>query len=463
MPALAFLASFAALALAQSDGPSVKAGGFASERLGYALGWDSADPSAPGVARLAGVPSATSLTEANLQLRVRLGEGYDVFTDLSLFMSAQSEATGTLPTAAGVTNRIEPSELYANLGFHEHLNGLLGRKRLVWGSGFAWNPTDLLNPLKDPTDPTLQRAGAWMARLEAPFERFTLTGLWAPKIVRTQAGLPSRVFYEPGGREAMQLFAARVYALVQGADMNLMWFWSNRYADSLPHSHRFAASFSRYFLDDYELHVEGIVQRGRDTAVVDPTCLPTEGSLAPLLACRATGRPVVTSAGLSDPSALFIKLVVGTRYSFPDESLLSVEYFFNGPGLDSAQFADRLQLLDLLPTLYSLSSASLDLGALLSGEAAAGQPLRFDLRTQRRHYLLLVFQKPRIADDLTASATAIVGLEGPSALLSPSVSWSVREWLSLSLFAFIPAGSASSEFGSLPFRFRALFEARVYY
>lgn len=455
------LALAAAVVLAQAEPAQVKVNGYLSERVGLTAGWASGDIGAPGVARLLGTPLATSVTEGNLQLRVRLAEGWDVYTDTSFFVDARSDATGTVATPSSVKNSVEVAELYLNLGFHEHLHGLLGRKRVVWGSGFAWNPADLLDPPKDPTDSTLQRSGAWMARLEAPFQWFTLTALWAPKIVRTQAGLPSRFLYEVGGHEAQQVFGARAYALVKGADVNLMWFWSNRYVDTLPHSHRFAASFSRYFFDDYEFHLEGVVQRGRDTPIVDPSCVPAAG---PVHACALAGRPYVSSA-LSDPGALYAKLVVGTRYQFKDESLASVEYFFNGPGLDAAQFADRRRLLDLLPGVWDLLAAqgrTADPAALLGGDGS-GVPLRFAFQTARRHYLFLVYQKPRIADDFTVQVTTVVGLEGPSALFAPSLTWSAREWLSLGLYAFLPLGETSSELGALPFRFRGLLEARAYY
>jgi len=48
-------------------------------------------------------------------------------------------------------------------------------------------------------------------------------------------------------------------------------------------------------------------------------------------------------------------------------------------------------------------------------------------------------------------------------LLAPGLAWSAREWLLLSLFAYVPFGGRDTEYGSLPFRFRAILEARAYY
>jgi hypothetical protein len=83
--------------------------------------------------------------------------------------------------------------------FHDfvpQLNVVLGKKRIVWGAGLAFNPTDLLNPRRDPTDPTFQRAGAWVAQLEAPFETMTFSLLFAPTVLESMSGIPA-AFMQP--------------------------------------------------------------------------------------------------------------------------------------------------------------------------------------------------------------------------------------------------------------------------
>jgi len=465
---LCALALAAADAGAEAGGGGTRATGYLDLRGGWTLGWPSSGE-APPLAALYGPPVLSLLSEGNVQLRLRLAEGADLVADVSLFVNMERGATGPLAGPLALGNLVVPSELYASLGLAPNLGALVGRKRVVWGSGFAWNPSDLLDPPKDPTDPTFQRAGAWMVRAEAPFERFTVTALWAPKVTEIQAGLPRRFLYEPGGSEAEQIVAARVYVLAADADVNLMWFWSNRYADDLPHSHRLAGSFSRYF-GEWELHAEVIAQRGRDTLVADPACLPAPGGpLDPLLACAAAGRSPVARP-FEGTDAIYARAIAGTRTTFADESLLSLEYDYDGTGLAPEQWRDQQRLLAVLPALEALRptlppdvAARLPDPVSLLGGAGPGQPARFAFRQQRRHYLLAVFQKPRIADDFTASATAIWGLEDLSGLLAPGLAWSAREWLLLSLFAYVPFGGRGTEFGSLPFRFRAILEARAYY
>ena len=61
----------------------------------------------------------------------------------------------------------------------------------------------------------------------------------------------------PDGR-AHYLAAARVYALFFNADVNLTYFFSNLYLDDFEDKSRLGLSVSRYFLTDYELHVEAL-------------------------------------------------------------------------------------------------------------------------------------------------------------------------------------------------------------
>jgi hypothetical protein len=466
IPAIALCAL--GLAAADADGSAARATGYLDLRGGWTLGWGSS-AEAPPVAALYGPPALSLLTEGNVQLRLRLAEGADLVADVSFFVNADTGADGPLAGPLALGNLVVPSELYASLGLMPNLGVLVGRKRAVWGSGFAWNPSDLLDPPKDPTDPSFQRAGAWMIRAEAPFERFTATALWAPKVTAVQAGLPRRLLYEPGGSEPEQILAARVYALLADADVNVMWFWSNRYADDLPNSHRLAGSVSRTF-GAWELHAEAIAQRGRDVPVADPACLPAPGGPPdPLLACAAAGRSPITRP-FEGAEAIYARAIAGTRTTFADDSLLSVEYDYDGTGLGPAQWRDQQRLLAVLPALVALRptlppdvAARLPDPVSLLGGAEPGQPARFVFRQLRRHYLLAVFQKPRIADDFTASATAIWGLEDLSGLLAPGLAWSAREWLLLSLLAYVPFGGRDTEYGSLPFRFRAILEARAYY
>jgi hypothetical protein len=361
-----------------------------------------------------------------------------------------------------------PSELYVSYSPKPWLNFLVGKKRIIWGSGFAFNPTDLINPPKDPTDPNFQRAGAWVARVELPFEKFTISALFTPQVLYQSSGIPFALMKYPdyplvdGTRPVDDsyhyLVAARIYMLLFNSDINLFYYFSNKYNDLLENASRFGASFSRYFFTDYELHIEALFQVGSSRLFADPLCASAS------LCNFATA---ISASKVRDGN-LYPRLVVGGRRQFRDESLLSVEYYYQADGYSDQEFEDYLRVA--YRALQLTGGAGLSTGS----SSQSGLPQRFTFDPLRRHYLIVSYNKPRIAEDWTIGATLIAGLSDLSGTISPTVSWSVREWLTLSLFGFIPIRGipvgqvtvndvALSEYSLLPIDFRLLFEARAFY
>ncbi len=101
-------------------------------------------------------PTLLDTAEANLQLRLRYGPHLTFYTDTSLLWQNASlffgkDAQGNpvrLPEHDVTTYRPAAviSEMYVAAQPIDHLDLMVGKKRVVWGAGFAENPTDLLNP-----------------------------------------------------------------------------------------------------------------------------------------------------------------------------------------------------------------------------------------------------------------------------------------------------------------------------
>src|SRR5512145_2372603 len=209
------------------------------------------DPSGPIPTR--DLPSLSQLIEANAQIRVPLGsQRHFAYADLSLVLQHGGlyYADDGFGGRARLSNhdvpsqrpQFVPSELYVSYSPKPWLNVLIGKKRVSWGAGFAYNPSDLVNPAKDPTDPNFQRAGNWLTRLEFPFEKFTLTALFAPQALYTAAGMPYAFVRYPSyapadgvdqrDRHSHYLAGARLYWLVADADVNFIYYFSNYYQDA---------------------------------------------------------------------------------------------------------------------------------------------------------------------------------------------------------------------------------------
>jgi hypothetical protein len=421
-------------------------------------------------------------------VRVKVRERSYLYSDVSLVANLAGEYHGRDSSGTDVRlddhkssqalPQVSLNELYVFHEFAPQFNALLGKKRVVWGSGLALNPTDLLNPPRDPTDPTFQRAGAWLAELEAPFESLTFSLLFAPSLLESTSGLPTAFMQYPLWDKKDDLvhfqFAGRAYALIADADVTLMAFYGNAAGDAFRDKLRWGASFSRYFFTDYELHFETLLQQGSSRDYLVSACVA--GQLA-ALSCAQQGTAVLVKSHLDDRT-YFPKLLVGTKRQFSDDSMLSLEYYYQADGWSKSQlqdFANGLGLLDDGRRLGLPVARIPGASALLGQSTSDGLPARFSFDPKGQHYLFLTFQKPRIFDDFTASLVVLASLTDLSTTWTPSLAWSATEWLTLTLYGFIPvpgpdslavktaAGVPVTEFGITPFAGRVMFEARAWF
>lgn len=471
---------------AEPKRPIAQVNGYIDNRFAYSY----IDPNVTPVPTQ-DTPSLQEILEGNVQLKVNLGSKAFVYTDISLiyqngWLFYDKDGSGgrvQVPDhdVATLHPFVVPSELYVTYSPKPWLNFLVGRKRIVWGSGSAFNPTDLINPPKDPTDPNFQRAGQWLVRVELPFEKFTISALFAPQVLYQASGIPYAMLkYQscptltatttpgmptcsaPPDDDFHYLIAGRLYMLLFNSDVNLFYFFSNSYNDAFKNKSRLGASFSRYFFTDYELHAEMLFQMGSNKAVVSDACLNNAAACNPLTA--------LTASKLEN-GQIYPRILVGGRTMFKDESTLSIEYYYQGDGYSDQEFADFIRLVSL-PGVGSLLTSGAT-GSTTGGSSGA-LPTRFIFDPLRRHYLIASYTKPKIKDDFTVGATLIAGLNDLSAFFSPTFSWSAKEWLTLSLYGQIPirgipVGQAVindthiSEYSLFSAAFRVLFEVRLFY
>ncbi len=434
------------------------------------------------------VPGFDQLLEGNVQVRQTLAERSFVYADLSAFGRIAFDYRGVdddgneirLPDhdVEGARPYLSLSELYLSHEFLPALNLTVGRKRVVWGSGMAFNPTDLLNPLKDPTDSSLQRAGAWLAQVEVPLETMTFSLLASPRVTAQASGIPYRFLAWPEwDRRDDQLhyqLAARMYALVADADVNAMLFYGNRYRDEFQAKPRAGLSFSRYFFERHELHFEALLQTGSPRAYVNGDCVANRDAI---VQCALDKQPY-TRMDLLESTKFLPRVLVGGRTHFDDESILSIEYLYQADGFTRAQAQDTVNALSQLRSLSTLigSQGSAAAGVPLFGSDDSGIPQRLRFDPIGQHYLFLTFQKPKIRDDFTVSALVLASLQDLSGMAAPSVAWSATEWMTLTASAFVPfpgptslaavdpdTGEAVTEYSLAPMAWRAMFELKVFY
>lgn len=421
--------------------------------------------------QLDGAPGLTELVEANAQIKLTPHEKVTLYTDTSLFWQGAFLVQGGDKDLANYRPTIVLSEAYADLPLQEHFRLLVGKKRIVWGAGMSFNPTDALNPPKDPTDPTFQRAGAWLTELEWGFEKVAISLVGAGKVTRQYAGLPTSLIVYPEhptaevvrgvatddrDDQAHFAFTGRLYLLAGDVDVNLIYSYSNLYNDAFRAKSKGGLSLSRVF-GNLEVHAEASLYSGSSKLVVNADCVD-----APV-ACVLRGLAVTSRPDL-DKEWLNTQAVVGARYQF-ENGTLSAEYYFNGEGQDAAGYR-RIATLSLQnPTLAQQA---------LGASSDPGTPQKFTLNALRRHYLVLQGTRTQAWDDWTFSGSALIGLEDLSMQLVPQVQWMPKEWLQLTAAVYVPIAGLDSEavkvgdarygqFTLSPFQTRVLFQARAFF
>lgn len=443
-----------------------------------------------------------NLTEGNIQLKLHWAKSAMALVDASFLY----QRGGMFLANDGAGNAVNPgdhdvpglrpaailSEMYATYEFGDHFNVTLGKKRVSWGSGLALSPADLLNPAKDPTDPTMQRAGSWLVRAEMPLDTFTFSLVAAGKVTRQFGGVPqSLVFYPDNvltpsydasgtagadGSDNRPHFAlaARAYALLAETDINAFYYMTQMYNDAFEYKNRGGLSLSHVFFNAVELHMEGIVQQGSSKLYFDSKCV--DGGLTSVVGCLSQGSLPAERNKLAD-SDWRTKVLFGARYMFGDAASLTLEYYYNGEGYSPAEFDSYMRGVDLRrqAAAQNLPIPTNLLGNFGFAPSDPGSPQKFAFDPLRRHYALLSYQQAQIADDWTVMAVGILGLGDFSGTIAPQVLWSVREWLTLSVGAFVTLPGIASrggitignegftEYNAQPSIFRAFGSGRLYF
>lgn len=300
-------------------------------------------------------------------------------------------------------------QAYAQYAWGSGLSLRLGKQRVAWGSGFAWNPTNRLEPAKNPFNTGLEQEGVLAARMD-----------WTPSPWAGLILVAARGDNGPGDRP----FAA----------------------DRL--RRRTAAVRARFLVKDTDLAV--VVSGGRSQRTL--VGLDLGRSVGPVsLHSELT---VMRGAELAPPrdGGTFVRVAAGALHTRGDTAV-SLEYFRNGDGYTDAEKEAWLGALETsarqardpgLPGPVR-AAAGEAYGAAASLPYAGGLGLR-------RHYLQAAWTQSGIRGQWTASVRGVVGLSDGGTAWTPGLSYAPRGDLLLSLDAVLLAGPADSEFRLAPLR-----------
>jgi hypothetical protein len=311
-------------------------------------------------------------------------------------------------------------QAYVQYAWGAGLSLRAGKQRIAWGSGFAWNPTNRVEPPRNPLNTNLEQESVVAGRMDwipAPWAGVILVG------ARGTARAGDLPFAAPEDRRATAAVRARF--LVRDTDVALV-FSGGKGQRTLV-----GLDLGRDLLGGrVSAHVEAAAYRG---AELGP---PRDGRL-------------------------FLRLAAGLLHA-GGTTAVSCEYFWNGEGYTDAELAGYLAGLG--DAYARASDPRLPAGARASALAAylagVGVPYSGGLGL-RRHYLHAAWTRSEIRGRWTAALRGVLGLSDGGVALTPGLAWAPRGDVTLHLDAVLPLGPADAEYRLAPVRGAVQARARV--
>jgi hypothetical protein len=302
-----------------------------------------------------------------------------------------------------------------------------GKKTLLWGKGYAWNPVGFVQRPKDPTDPDLSREGFWMATAsytrsfqDSPVKTLGLMSVFIPTTPAINNDF-GRVHHDDA--------AGKIYALVGNTDIDLMALSGG--AKGM----RYGADFSSAISPALELH--GEVAR------------ITESKKTVL---NAAGQPTpITSDATS--------YLLGMNFLAETATTFIVEYYHNGEGFQDSEGDSFYALAHSAYAQFSTTGNTtlLTKAGMMSQMYMKPNPMR--------HYLNFKVSQTEPFDIVyfTPSLTVQANLTDHSFLILPELLYTGFTNVELRFRVQANIGAHLTEFGEKQASGKAEFRMRYYF
>jgi hypothetical protein len=310
-----------------------------------------------------------------------------------------------------------------SLSFHLDI----GKKRMKWGKGYAWNPVAFIDRPKNPNDPELALEGYvvltmdYIKSFSGKLKTLTFTAFLLPvnDHINSTFGKPNKLN-----------FGGKIYLLLYDTDIDFMFLSGG----SIPA--RYGMDFSRNITSNFEIH-------GEFAYVPEYSKKVIQG-----------GRPVNEEKYASANYLLGIRFLTKTNTTF------FFEYLKKGNGYTSYEMENFYSLIDQAYQSYLLNVDDRQL-KFLSGEAS--QAYRAFAPMQDYLYLRISQKEPWNILYFIPSLTSIFNLTDRSFSLTPELLYSPITNLELRAKVTILVGKGGSEFGEKQNDFRLEFRGRYYF
>jgi hypothetical protein len=309
--------------------------------------------------------------------------------------------------------------------FSFHLD--IGKKRMKWGKGYAWNPVAFIDRPKNPNDPELAMEGYVVFSMDyiKSFQGRLKTITFTPFLLPVNEHI-NNTFGKPNQLN----FGGKVYLLFYDTDIDLMFLSGG----SVPA--RYGMDFSRNITSNLEIHGEfAYIPEYKKKVIHNDGTVGEE----------------------KYPSTNYL---LGIRFLTKSNTTFFFEYLRNGNGYTSYEMENFYSLIDQAYQLFLLSGNDSQLRFLSD---SALQAYRTFAPMQDYLYLRISQKEPWNILYFVPSFTGIFNLTDRSFSLTPELLYSPITNLELRAKMTILLGESGSEFGEKQNNFRLEFRGRYYF
>ncbi len=192
----------------------------------------------------------------------------------------------------------------------------IGKKILKWGTGYAFNPTGVVEPQRSPSDPSDrlgQNEGSQLASIDYFVGKSSLTFVYV-----NDSWIESWSWHH-----GTQEFAMRAYTFLSGLDLSLIGHY--REGDRL----ELGTNWSYVVGDNLELHGEFLGKRGSSNLYHETIETDNDQQIY-------NSYPYV--AMYDHSNRIFYKLLLGGQFTFENGINIAIEFYRNNEGLSTTQW-----------------------------------------------------------------------------------------------------------------------------
>lgn len=328
----------------------------------------------------------------------------------------QLDVLGTVTYEGDWDSNLRIKQFYLQRGFFQNLDILVGRALLRWGTGYAFNPTDIIAPpkeLSDPDNTEKRSSGNDLIKLEYFGESYSLALCYL-----------NQLDFNKKMTSDNSKWAVRFYKNFAGIDLSLV---------SLAQPHQtpvWGGNLAYVIGERLEIHGEITTQKGSfqpyHRALVDVIQFYRSEPFQPLK---------------QNSTQSFNQYLIGFQYTLPGNISWILEYYHRDQGYSSAEWQRMIEhtqfLVDNLQTPYQ--------------ELAQGNLLWnlnvFSPKGAQRDYLMNYLNLP-LLNSVELKTTTLLNLSDFSLVEIGEIDFTVKKYFTLYGRSIIFTGDNESEFGA---------------